>query len=72
MHSAVPGHIDEADQTPAVVGRADPTQAVPLDLTSPVDVEDGVRKALCVEGVDVGVGERWPPLVTNVAALRTG
>jgi hypothetical protein len=72
---AVPGHIDEADQVPGGVGGvggvggaggADPTQAVSFDLTPPVDVEQRVRETLRVEGIDLGVGERCPPLVVHV------
>ena len=67
VHPAVPGHVDEPDQTCGLEG-ADPSQAVTLDLAPPVDVAHGVREALGVQGVEVLVGERRSPLEAHRAS----
>jgi len=66
---AVPSHVDEADELPAV-SSTDPAQAVPIDLTPPVIVKEAMPEALGVQGVDLGVLEITTPLVVDVHAVE--
>ena len=47
MHSSIPRDVDEADES-GVVARADPAQAVLLDLSPPIVVEEAVPERLGV------------------------
>lgn len=69
MHPAVPGHVDEADQAAPFVG-ADPAEAVPPDLTPPVDGERCVAEAFGVQGVELRVVEPGAPPVAPGVSRR--
>jgi hypothetical protein len=64
MAPSIPGNVDETDQLVALA-RADPPEAVALDLRQPVVVEHGVTEPFSVKGVDLGVVEHSSPLERN-------
>lgn len=64
VNSAVPDHVDEADQR-AVFPSADPAEAVALESFSPVSLSDRVAEAVSMQRVEGGVVEVAPPLVLD-------
>ena len=64
MHGAVPGDVDETHE-PVALARADPAEAVPLHLPTPVVAEEGVIEPFGMQRVHLGAGELATPLVTR-------
>jgi hypothetical protein len=64
VNSAVPDHVDEADQRAAFPG-ADPAKTVALKSFSPVSLSDRVAEAVSMQRVEGGVVEVAAPLVLD-------
>jgi hypothetical protein len=71
MDATIPGHVHETDEF-AACARADPTEAVPLDLRLPIVLEDRMAKSLGVQRIDLGVREVAPPVVGDVRPAMVG
>src|SRR6266508_3950815 len=69
MDSAVPRHIDEADEFFALSG-ADPSKTVAVHLRPPVVRQERMAKALRVQRVEFRVVEGAAPLVCNRHGLE--
>jgi len=69
MDSAVPRHIDEADEFVALSG-ADPSKTVAVHLRPPVVRQERMAKALRVQRVEFRVVEGAAPLVCNRHGLE--
>ena len=67
MDSAVPRHVDEADELTAVM-RADPTEAMSLHLGLPVLLERSMVERLGMKRVQFRVVEVTAPLVRHLHA----
>ncbi|MNL59568.1 hypothetical protein D3C87_1833090 [compost metagenome] len=70
MDSAIPGDVHEADQLFRPT-RADPTQAVPVDLCPPVVLEHPMFEAFGMERVDFSAFEHPPPFQNGVGEARS-
>src|ERR1700722_6782527 len=67
MGSAIPDHVDKADEVVAVPGD-DPTQTVPVQEVRPTPstvVEDAGVEGLGVELAELGIGARPAPFVID-------
>jgi cyanophycinase len=63
----VPGDVHEADEVIAIAG-ADPAETVPLDLTTPIVIEEPMAEAFRMQRVDFPIVECSPPLVGDLHA----
>jgi hypothetical protein len=64
MDAAIPGDVDEPDER-VFVSRAHPTEAVHLQLSPPVVVEDAMAERRCMQLVDLDVGEPAAPFIRD-------
>jgi len=70
VDGSIPGNVDEANEV-RPFPRADPAQAVLVNLGPPVAVQDWVTKRLGVQRVDCGVAEMAAPLIDDhLATVR--
>ena len=56
----IPGHIDKPDQFPGISSNH-PAETVRADLTCPIDLEDGVGKRFCMQGIQLLIVEITAP-----------